>query len=345
MAYELPWHTYELAKTVGCVFVLAALLERDVRWPVRGLWLLAAVVQIGDAFWWHETQNVLVFRRGNVGAGVGLQHALPQTIAGAAEVFREVYLTQAIALPILLTAGVLSLFILGRHRAFLTALWLVQLALVVLLAASGADLLRARRFLPVEGMSLIVILAALRTAAPAWRGLVVGLLVIGNVWALRDLAVFVRQSVPVGFSLPAIASQEGVGLVDTAAVRWAEELEARAAAGKRIVLLHSQACPNENFTNPVGTLERLYVTLGHARFVRSIVAFVPPEPCRYVCLPLPLETEFPKIVETLLPGQRVALDESCRQQMAGPLAALEARFKLTRAGPPGRFSEFVLNAR
>jgi hypothetical protein len=138
----------------------------------------------GDAYWWHQSSNLLVFRRGSLGAGMGIQHAFPFVFTGAAEVFRQVYVTQAMALPILLTAGALSLVVLRQHRAFLTALWLAQLALVILLAASGADLLRARRFLLVEGMSLVVLLAALRTVGPAWRRSLIGLLLVGNAWAL-----------------------------------------------------------------------------------------------------------------------------------------------------------------
>jgi hypothetical protein len=345
LAYEIPWHTYELGKTVGCVFVLAALLERGVRWPVRALWFLAAVVQISDAYWWHLSTNLRAFSQGNVGAGIGILHAFPRMVAGAVEVFRQVYVTQTMALPILVTAGALSLFVLRRHRLFLTALWLAQVGLVVLLAASGAagpdPLLRARRFLLVEGMSLVVLLAALHTAGPLWRGSIIALLLVGNAWALRQLAVFMRDAAPLRLSLPAVESGEGVGLIDVPAIAWAEGLAARAAAGERIVLLHSQDCPTEDFGNPVGTLERLYLALGHERFVRSIVAFAAPG-CRYVCLPLPPPADFPRIADTLVAGQRVDLDTSCQEKMAAPLAVLQQRFRLAPVGPPGRFAQFIL---
>jgi hypothetical protein len=342
LAYEIPWHTYELGKTVGCVFVLAALLERGVRWPVRALWFLAAVVQIGDAYWWHQSTNLWAFRQGHAGAGIGIQHAFPRMFAGAVEVFRQVYVTQTMALPILVTASALSLFVLRRHRLFLTALWLAQVGLVVLLAASSADLLRARRFLLVEGMSLVVLLAALHTAGPLWRGSIIALLLVGNAWALRQLAVFIRDAAPMRFSLPAVVSQEGVGMIDVPDIAWAEGLAARAAAGERIVLLHSQACPSENMTNPTAVLERLYLTLGHERFVRSIVAFAAPAGCRYVCLPLPPPADFPRIADTLVAGQRVDLDTSCQEEMAAPLAVLQERFRLAPVGPPGRFAQFIL---
>ncbi len=229
------------------------------------------------------------------------------------------------------------------HQFSQLAADVLQLGLVILLAASGPDLLRARRFMIVEGMSVVVLLAGLRTAPPVARGLLLALLLAGNAWALRDLAVFLRQSHPVGFSVPGVASPEGVGLVDFAAVSWAQGLGTRAGAGERVVLLHSQWCPTESLTNPVGVLERLYLTLGHERFVRSVTALA--VPCRYVCLPLPSEADFPAHIATLAPGQRIDLDETCREQMAHQLAALQERFRLTPVGGPSRFSQFVLRER
>lgn len=53
-------------------------------------------------------------------------------------------------------------------------------------------------------------------------------------------------------------------------------------------------------TNPEGLLERLYLSLGHQRFVRSVFVFAS-ESCRYSCLPIFPLTDF----ETFLDGVRL----------------------------------------
>src|SRR5439155_13673805 len=131
-------------------------------------------------------------------------------------------------------------------------------------AAGGEDLLRARRFLLVDGFSVAAVLAAGRNARASVRGLLLTLLLAGNAWTLWELARFVTAPRgPTAFTLPGVFSAESVGLVDRPAVAWAEGLARRARAGERLVVLQSQACPTEGFTNPTGVLERLYLRLGH----------------------------------------------------------------------------------
>jgi hypothetical protein len=351
LVYELPWHCYELGKTVGCVFVLAALLERDVRRPVRALWLLIAVVQIGDAYWLHETVNVWAFRHGNVGAGIGIQNAFPRILWGAWHVFRRVFVAPDIALPILTTAGAISLFFVREHRAFVAALWVAQLGLFVLLAASGAhvagtthDVLRARRYLLVETVSIVALLSAARTARPGFRVALVVMLAGGNVWALVHLARFMRDDRPIRFSLPAVESVETVGEIDVAVNAWGDELARRVLAGERVVVLHSQACWSEDFSNPVGTLERIYLTVGHERFRRSVLAFPAPK-CRYACLPLPTTDAVMAELARIGPDQPVDIDVSCAAPMKDALALLGSRFELVRQDGGGRFARFALRPR
>jgi hypothetical protein len=348
LVYELPWHAYELSKTVGVVFVLAALLERDARPRVRVLWALIAAVQIGDAYLLHETTNVWAFRHGNSGTGIGIQHALPRLAWGAGLLFQRVFIAADIALPILTTAGAISLFFLREHRAFLAALWVTQLGLVLLLSASGAhvagtthDLLRSRRYLLVETVSLVAILSALRTVPFRLRlGLVV-FLAAGNVWALVHLARFMRDTKQPQYSLPAVESVESVGWIDRAAIAWADELARRVRSGERVVVLHSQNCPSENFTNPAGTLERIYLTVGHERFVESVVALPAPN-CRYACLPLPTMDAALAELGRLVPEQIVDFDTSCKSEMEPALTLLRSRFELVTLNPGQRFARFAL---
>jgi hypothetical protein len=348
LVYELPWHGYELGKTVGCVFALAALLERDVRRPVRALWALIAAVQLADAYWLHETTNIWAFRHGNPGTGIGLQHAFPRLLVGAADVFRRVFVTSDIALPILTTAGAASLFLVREHRALLAALWLLQLGLVVLLAASGAhmagtvhDLLRSRRYLLVETISLVAILSAARTAPARLRVALVALLAAGNAWALAQLVAFTRDDTLPRYSLPAVASIESVGWIDVASIAWADELAARVLAGERVVALHSQECPSENFTNPQGVLERIYLRVGHERFAESVVAFPIPV-CRYACLPLPAPQVVMAELGTTGLGQTIDLDTACVPKMEAALELLKSRTGLVVLNPGRRFARLTL---
>ncbi len=341
LAYELPWHSYELAKTVGCVFVLAVLFERGVRWPVRALWALAALIQIGDAYWLHESANLVAFRRGNVGAGAGLQNSIPQLLDGAVEVGRQVFVSRTLAIPILTVAGALSLLVVREHRVFLALLWLIQLGLVVVLAASGADLLRSRRYLLVDGISMFAVVCALRTGPRYVRAVLVALLVAGNIWALADLRLFMRDRNIVRFSLPAVWSSEGVGLVNVPTVAWTDELVARVKKGERLILLHSHECVSETFTNPEATLERIYLSVGHEQFVKSVVAFQGHE-CRYVCLAVPPKEVAMAELERLRPGDVFDMDQRCKERMGDQITALAARFDVRRIDPGGTYGRFVL---
>jgi hypothetical protein len=306
------------------------------------------VIQLGDAYWLHESTNVWAFRHGNSGTGIGIQHALPRLLWGAGLLFRRVFVAPDVALPVLTTAGLVGLFAMREHRAFLAALWVLQLGLVVLLAASGAhlagtthDVLRARRYLLVETVSLVALLSAARTAPSRLRLGLSALLLIGNAWSLVHLARFMRSTRPPQYSLPAVESVESVGWIDRAAIAWAEGLAGRVLAGERVVVLHSQHCPSENFTNPAGTLERIYLTVGHARFVESVLALPTPR-CRYACLPLRSMEATSAELGRLEPEQAVDLDTTCAGEMKPALALLRSRFALVTANPGERFARFVV---
>src|SRR5207247_6446116 len=150
--------------------------------------------------------------------------------------------------------------------------------------------------------------------------LLLSLLLSGNAWALWVHARFVTAPRgPNAFTLPGVVSAESVGLVDRPAVAWAEGLPRRGRAGERLVVLQSQACPTENFTNPTGVLERLYLRLGHAAFRARVVALGVPQP-RYVTVPV---VHLRPVLATLRPGQAIDLDTSCRDVFADAWHELE----------------------
>jgi len=344
LVWELPWHGYELGKTAGMTLLLAAALAPEAEWFRRLAWAVTGATQQVAVVWLWPSSNIIAFGRGNRGAGVGLFHAWPFLPEGAARLARAMTGNPPLIVPILAVAGVLALRWAGPARSVLVATWAFQLGLVLLLAAGqqgGEDLLRARRFLLVDGLSVAAVLAAGRNARASVRGLLLTLLLAGNAWTLWELARFVTAPRgPTAFTLPGVFSAESVGLVDRPAVAWAEGLARRARAGERLVVLQSQACPTEGFTNPTGVLERLYLRLGHAAFRARVVALGVPQP-RYVTVPV---VDLRHVLGTLRPGQAIDLDTSCRDVFADAWHELERHFRLAPVdnSPAGRFRQFRL---
>lgn len=126
-------------------------------------------------------------------------------------------------------------------------------------------------------------------------------------------------------------------------------------AGERLLLIYNFDCYVENMTNPVGVLERLYVWLGHERFVRSVFAFGS-EPCRYSCLPIRPLADF----ETFLDGVRpdgptppatltCYYDNKCRvlgndaKEPDRMFSIIRERFRIRPMSPPdARFLRFTI---
>ena len=75
----------------------------------------------------------------------------------------------------------------------------------------------------------------------------------------------------------------------------------RIEAGERLLLLYNFSCYLENITNPEGLLERLYLSLGHERFVRSVFVFGS-LPCRYSCLPIRPLKDFGTLLDDIRPN-------------------------------------------
>jgi hypothetical protein len=251
----------------------------------------------------------------------------------------------------LVTAGIVSLLVLREHKPLLASIMLLQAGIVILLAAYSPVELRARRFLVLEWTSMVGIVMMARDARPLGYAIVLLLLTAGNVWQWMDLAQTVRGSFPAGqggFTLPFVRSSDGVGHVDYDSVRWARELRSRVEGGERLLLLYNLGCYPENITNPAGVLERLYLGLGHERFVQSIYVFGS-DPCRYSCLPIRPVGDFLPFLDKLRPGSAaVYYDMACvRPEAPGKevleqLAALGQRFRLVAEREGGRFQRFKL---
>jgi len=281
---ELTWHVYELGKTVGAVFVLGAVLLRGVPAGMRLVWLGAATLQISEVFL-YPSQHVSAYS-GIVGLHVGTVLA---RIGGIAAML---FVSPWLDLPVLAVAAILACLRMTRTRALLLALCVAQLGLVVLvgLRESGLAEVRPRRFLTVDFylLALVVSLWGEANAARLKRVIVVVLLA-GNLWALADLVRFARTpwepaNAGAVFTLPFVSSQLDYMLWPTH-VDWVLEMERRIDAGQTMLLVYGLDAYDENYSNPDGILERLYVRLGHRRFVESVVVFSS-VPCHHDCVPV-----------------------------------------------------------
>jgi hypothetical protein len=84
-------------------------------------------------------------------------------------------------------------------------------------------------------------------------------------------------------------------------------LRAKVAAGEKLLLIYNFDAYPENTTDMAGVLERLYISLGHQKFVESIFVFGDTT-CRYACLPIQRIDDLPRF-SLPLPSGDPALPE------------------------------------
>jgi hypothetical protein len=276
---ELAWHLYLTGRTVFLVFLLAAVLERAAPARTRLAWscagTLGLIVALRFSGW---TENELL----SGGAFVG------RDWTGAA-----LDLTAALFLdldtPLLWLLGVLAFVFFRRRRGLLLALFAAQLALLLLLGAHGAQKLLTRRFLLVDFYALLSVLSAFAEATGprrVLRPLIVLALLAGNVWQLASLHAFYsrpfderrRQVLP-------YVQARGDYIVRPDSLQGARSVRAWVDGGGVALLLYGMSAYPENATDPSAVLERLYLQLGHERFVSSVLVFGS-ERCRYSCVPV-----------------------------------------------------------
>lgn len=297
VANELSWHLYELGKTLFVVFIAAAFLHRYVPLRIRIVWLLGAAIQLA---------MVLAYPGGNVGVVLQPGSVTIGTIgASIANLGKAFFYYQLLDSPVLLVMGLFSMFFLKSHRWFFLSLLLFQVGLVVALGMQGADWLRPRRFLLVEFYCIVAVVGMFReSAGVSWFGerpkiVLVALLCVGNIWQMANLVDYMK--VPVekqSYPMPFTYSQADYR-VPAEEVNWYLDVRSRVDAGKKLLLVYNFSAYPENTTDPAGVLERLYLSLGHTRFIDSVFVFGSTQ-CRYACLPIrPLAT-----LEAFLDGIR-----------------------------------------
>jgi len=351
LGLELAWHTYELGKLVGVLAVLAAVTTTDRSRGLRAAWAVAGLLELYAAFVYWPTGNFGTFVRIGTAAMGGASEAESRQLTGLGRAAWELvraFSTWApgtspehIDFPTLPALGLVGALLAGRRRNLALALWLFSFALLGTVSVSHQ--LWPRRTPLFLWTSLACLLAGLRERA--WlRPIAVVLLVITTAAQLAGMA---RHSASVRFEnaarypVPGMAGGEGAGIVEPLAVRWVNEIVRRVRSGQTVVLLDDLTCYPENWTNPVGVPEQLYVRLTPAEWRDRLYAISEtPLWCRYDCLPAHPSSELPELLPLLAARKAwVTFDPVCtlmgqgaqmaavRRQFPPPATLLEGRFE------------------
>ena len=285
----LSWHVQEIGRTVFLVFFAATLLLPGAPWTTRAAWLLCGV---GGAS--------IVFANQNFNSGRFAAMEMPG-IADLREAVVGVvgrWLTAQIDLPALPIAAAAAVALTGRRRWFWGALLALHAGLILLVAANhgtqqGVLTIWPRRTLLFSFLCVATVVAAWRERPRAARW-VIALLLVGNLWQLADTvrwsrAPFQPRWEGQAFTLPYVHSTLDYW-VPFAPVDWSAEMRARVEAGRKLFLIYNLSAFDENPTNPAAVLERLYLSLGHQRFIDSVLVFGT-QSVRWDALPIrPMET-------------------------------------------------------
>jgi len=308
VASELPWHVYELGKTACLVFLLGAFLVSEAPLGIRGIWFVTGAVQLVQVF---------AYPSAHVDAFTGLRPLGPAETWARIATLGGMLGTGWLDVPMLVGSASVVCLSLGRERRLLALLFAVQLGLTLALAmrATAASEVRPRRFLMVDLYALALVASAWRDGVGvpgqrrSLRGVLLALLVVGNVWQLVATLRFVRTPFErtvthdYGFTLPFVESQVDY-MVRFADVDWSREPATRVDAGEKLLLVYDLGAYDENYSNPEALLERLYVHLGHRRFVDSVVAFGSTA-CRHACLPIHPMHELAPFLDGIRAGRPV----------------------------------------
>ncbi len=294
---ELSWHVYLTGRTVFLVFLAAAILERAAPRRTRLAWAAAVLVQL---FF------VLRF------AGISERELLAVDRLQGRDPFLAIAdLTKGLVvdldLPIVWPLGIMALYFVKRSRPLLATVLAAQFAMLAILAAHGADKLQTRRFLLFDFYALVALAAAFGAASLRVRSAILGVLLVGNVVAHGGLLHFSRAARgDRPNALPYVQGRsdyripyEQIGAVD--------QMVDRIARGERVILLYSLWNYWENHTDPAALPERLYLRLGHERFLGS-VSWFSSKPCRFDCIPVEPVTKAAAFFKELRAGRRGALD-------------------------------------
>lgn len=353
-AVELSWHVYEPGKTLIVVLLAAALLERPVPPATRAAWVGASALQVW-LIWAHRGSNLEVV--------LGGSYRLRDFASGAANLFDALLVDPRLDLSVLPLLGVAALCYVKRHRFLVVAGLASQVALLLLLAARGPEFLFPRRYLTTACYCVVAVALAVRESLERpgsgrllRRGLLAGL-VAGNLWQIGDQAAFFRRPYREnGPPLPYTAAPDYT--VRPSSTRFARHIAAEVRRGQHVLLVYGFRVPSESIMDPAAVLERLYLDLGHDRFVRSVHVFSS-KGCRYDCLPIRPLRELRPFLDALAEGRGTLRPEDVAvyyklepgsgqyvEERTAILAQIERRLELKPdpGAPPG-FARLKLTLR
>ncbi len=284
-ASELSWQLYEAGKTLTVLFIVGAIVERAAPAATRLAWLAASVLQAA---------RLLLQRGYNVDyVASGTAAGWPSLLAAARRTAQALARPE-VDLPLLVPLAILALPFTRRHRWLLAAGLFSQLATLVLAGAVEPEALRPRRWLTTTFYAIAILAVAFKDsfagggrARALVRRTVVAALAAGGAWQAADAWLFFTVP-PAGRThpLPFTFSKDDY-FVAAPVSDLAAEVESEVAAGRHVVLLYNLS--SETPADPAALVERVYLTLGHERFLASVLSFGVRR-CRLDCQPiLPLE--------------------------------------------------------
>jgi hypothetical protein len=283
VAIESSWHVQELGRTVFLVFVSAALLLPGLRPATRIVFGVAGAVQVLQAMRFHSA---------NTSRYAAMSVPDPYDGARSLVALGGHFLHQRPDLFALVPLGLVAVAFTGKRRWFWMAVIGAQIVLLWLLAANtgplqGVGCVWPRRALLLMFLCLAALLAAC-SEAPRLRPWIRIALLTAAALQLTDTALWARRPLngsgngEEGFTLPYtetwIPLERGhrTYLDYTTPffmVDWYLEMRDAVDRGEKILLLYNSTSYDENFTNPAAVLERLYLHLGHQRFVDQVFVF------------------------------------------------------------------------
>lgn len=278
LTVEFSFHVYENGRTFFIPLALAALMDRSVPLKTRLAWITVATVQMSELIYllYYVGQTCAVDKVNGIHL---LLSAWPEALRVA---FMTIFVKGELDAQVLPALGLLLVPFLRKHRGVLLFTLLFNWLLILILAAVvSVPELRPRRFVMLEFCNLIIIAAFIRDWLPKAKseirarialGAVVAALVLGNVLQYREFWQYTRTPISErDRPLPYLCSYDFT--IGPEPLKWADAILDFVKQGHSIVLIYDFDARVENRTNPVCIPERLYLSLGHEEFERSINIF------------------------------------------------------------------------
>jgi len=300
-AAGLSWHVQELGRTVFAIFFAASVLLPRARPICRLIWFAVGASQ----FWLERTHPS--YNTVHYGA-----MTLPPLSAIPLHTFELLrYLVSFTPdIPLLMIAGIIAAPFLGRERWFWCAVMGFHLGLIWLLASNsgtleGINAVWPRRVLVLDFMCVAACVAAVRARARS-APVVIALLAVGGAWQLGDTVVWASRPLDYlnsGSTFPLPYTQTTLDCsVPIMLTEWFKELRAAVDGDRKLLLLYNLSSFDENNRDPACVIDRLYVHLGHERFVRSVYVFGD-DRIRWDQLPIRPMSEVDSTLASLTPGE------------------------------------------